>query len=1408
MKKITLVLLALLLAVSCIGLAACNNNNAQKILDAYLLDQDEQLVDKDFVLPAKIQDQAVTWTSDNDAVQIEKRTDDYLAKVNLGDEVTAVKLTVTLGNASKTFTVRVAALDVYYLADQYVFTKENATVYEDFTLDRTFTFAGKTANISWTVDDSYSDYLTISEDGNTCVVFPTSLNPQVRIKATFTYGDETTTVSYKLTVGLQRSALEEINYWYYNTDVSVEIKGYVVAVADPYSEQYGNVSLYVLDEEFVGGYYAYRVKTDAENGALIEPGAYVTITGTTNTNYNGLIETNAGGNLVVDTTKDKIDVTDYVYAIDQDILGNVPGAIYHQSRLVSLTNWTVKSVATTAPEAGSTDTLFTLEKGGVEVPVVVSKYLKGVYDTAEGDATWEALCALQGTVKVGDVVSVTGLLGNYNGAQIMPFSAEDVKTGGTADPADTVYPGQTAAKAIEEVNKTLTDNKVDARITKATEFTLPTTSNGVEIAYELCRDSKSVVIEEGKFTVTPGKHELSTVKVTYTVKDGETVVYTTAQFFDIESLVPTAETIMDELVTPPTELEKDYTLDENAVWTVKSGTGIEIVEGVAVLTRTDADQQVVLTATVTYGGQTLTRDFYVTVLADPLLQYYIVELNVDSLGLPSGSYSDGTQTVQGVEFEYTEIGNYGDGIQLRVKDGKASAIKNNTAFHAGIAQIVIRLSKTKSVYDNQNAFSFKFGTSADALGGEILFSTVKDQYEYTITPDQATYTYFSMTKVIQQYSFYFESIKICFTEEYTMADADKAAAEEAALKLETTSYTEDGTAVLPLTGATYSDVTITWASDNTAIAIDGANLAVTMPAESARVVVTATIKCGETTLTKEFAVFLVVDILDAAKLLQQGEKLENVTLTGVVKSIDEAYSEKYGNVTLTIEVEGMAIQCYRMKGDAAATAKVGDELVVTGSLENYKDAVQFSSGATGVFSERNAAFEGIVVPSEVTEDFELDSKATWTVKEGTAIVIEGGWARVTRTAEDQTVVLTATVTFDGEPLTRDYTVKVLSQEADKVFIPVPVTEATLGSYKLAMNHTNLGKTLYFTGAMDGYYFATSEKTTDAVDITVAAGSAAETYTLSFVDGSGATQYLYIVASGSYINVKYGTDAADWKWNATAQTYTFTVDGVDYFLGTSATATFETLSACKVEDLSSSCVAKLSTMREATDADFVAMAKEELKLAETYAMDFTLPTSKYATVVWAVTEGTAITVDGVNATVTRGEEDQTVKLTATITSGEAVDTKEFTIKVPKASDGSVPTLATSIKVGDRIVIAYAAGKTELVGFSTTKTIYGLKADYTDNPAATFVLEVVAGSEAGSFAFKTSDGAYLCWTSGNSLKTSSTPVDANSSWTVTFEGGTTAIRNVADSSRILQYNTGSPRFACYTGSQKNADIFIVA
>lgn len=1050
-RKIILILLALVFVFSCVALVACNKGE-KEALDTYLLEQDNQLVDADFTLPVKIREYDVTWTSSDSAITLEKRDSDYLAKVTLGDAVKEVTLTVSIGKLSKSFTVRVAEFDVYFIADHYNFVKDKTTVTEDFALDRSFTYQGKTATIDWSVSDAYADYIAISEDGNTCLVYPTSLLPSVRIKATFTYNNESTTYQYTMTVGLNRSHLEEINYWYYNTGVSIDIKGYVVEIATPYDEGYGNVSLYVVDEEFLAGYYVYRVKTDSANAALIEVGAHVTITGTTNTNYNGLIETNAGGNLVVDTDVPKIDVREHVYALDQDVLGNVPAAIYHQSRLVSLTNWTVKSVKS-APEAGSTATLFTLTKGGVDVSVAVSKYLEGAYKPTADDATWSALAALTGTVKEGDVVSVTGILGNYKGAQIMPLKASDVVVGGTADPDGTVYPGQTAAKAIAAVNAALKEAGADKRITKTTEFTLPTESNGVAIAYEICGSPRALTLDGSKFTVTPDKHEIATVKVTYTLKDGETVVYSTVQFFDVESLVPTASTIMDELVAPPAKAEKDFELDANATWEVVEGTGITIENGVAKLTRTAEDQKVTLKATVSYNNETKTKNFVVTVAADPYLAYYRITLDVDTMQLVAQSYQDGTVTIDRVAFEYTELGNYGDGIQMRSKPTTAttpdeltdnSTIKNTNAFHAGIKMIVVTWSDTKSVSNNTNALSFKFGTSADALGHEVMLSTVQGQTVYEIVPDAETYTYFSLEKTLYQYSMYFKSIQICFTEpnDITYTDEEKVDAELAALKVDKLTYTEDGTATLPVAGTTHTDVTISWASNNAAVVVDGANLAVTMPASNAKVTLTATVKAGTVEKTKTFTLNLVVDVVDAAYALESGESLNGFTLTGVIGKIDDAYSEQFGNITVTIVIDNRVnqpIQCFRLKGEGCDTLAVGDKITVTGNIVNYNGTIEFNSGCT-LDSKTTATAEEIAIAKfafvelakEVTENFTLPEGITWTVKEGTAITIDGVNATVVRGDADATVVITGTL--NGH--TRDFTVVVKATDGGSVEPPV------------------------------------------------------------------------------------------------------------------------------------------------------------------------------------------------------------------------------------------------------------------------------------------------------------------------------------------------------------------------------------
>ena len=135
-----------------------------------------------------------------------------------------------------------------------------------------------------------------------------------------------------------------------------------------------------------------------------------------------------------------------------------------------------------------------------------------------------------------------------------------------------------------------------------------------------------------------------------------------------------------------------------------------------------------------------------------------------------------------------------------------------------------------------------------------------------------------------------------------------------------------------------------------------------------------------------------------------------------------------------------------------------------------------------------------------------------------------------------------------------------------------------------------------------------------------------------------------------------------------------------------------------------------------------------------------------------------------------------------------------------------TLATSLSVGDEVVLVDTDVAKELSGISTTSTPYGTVADVENStPTGKLPLTVVAGSASGTFAFKTSENKYLSWSSGNSL-TTETSVTNNSSWNVSFSSSDVAtITNVNTSTRKLQYNSSNPRFACYTSSQKAVKLF---
>jgi len=133
-----------------------------------------------------------------------------------------------------------------------------------------------------------------------------------------------------------------------------------------------------------------------------------------------------------------------------------------------------------------------------------------------------------------------------------------------------------------------------------------------------------------------------------------------------------------------------------------------------------------------------------------------------------------------------------------------------------------------------------------------------------------------------------------------------------------------------------------------------------------------------------------------------------------------------------------------------------------------------------------------------------------------------------------------------------------------------------------------------------------------------------------------------------------------------------------------------------------------------------------------------------------------------------------------------------------------TSANDLQDGDVVYIVYenATNNTykELNGVNTDNI--GVAEDYIGTPVGLYPLTLV--SRDNGWAFKNGSD-YLSYSGYSNLLYTSTTLNDNSTWTVTFNNGIPTITNVAVASREIQYNKQQPRFACYTGTQQSISLY---
>ena len=622
----------------------------------------------------------------------------------------------------------------------------------------------------------------------------------------------------------------------------------------------------------------------------------------------------------------------------------------------------------------------------------------------------------------------------------------------------------------------------------------------------------------------------------------------------------------------------------------------------AAVTMALEETKVTLTATVTYKTVTTTRTFEVNVLADEYKGYSTIaavkaqedkEKDVSmvkfsgTVAFSTGSgfgVTDGNDTIYcygsghgrtvGEKVEVRGIWTfYNNMVQLKESNVKvlgADANFNiaNIAEEKTIAEIFAIKAESVDPVNSTRIFKTKFAAKPNETGAYNTYKLV-DPLDSSKIVDVSKYndaTTLEEVGALAATGKFYEGIVIIYCSrsagaaglwdvlyvpgtakevEVTLTDAQKVSGIISDLKASFEGKTVDADLELPTADKNYG-ATIAWASSaEEVISSTGKYVA---PANKTEVKLTATI-----TLNSE---------------------VQTVELTVTAKAA--------GKTTVTMVATPEVGVAYKLGIDQAS---LGQKLFATGVMAGYYGAttedhtdgidvyLEAAEGGYYVYSTINGVKTYITAVISGTH-----INFTYSTAPNVAWVLNAEFSTITCTVDGKEVFIGTRGTyntFGGYAIDQIASAFPAHFYKEEIALPYATSPEVGVAYKLGIDQIGLGQVLYATGAMAGYYGATTQNQAEAIDVYLenAEGGYYVTTTIE-----GAKKYICAVVSGNYINFKY-EDApnAAWVFNTEFNTITCTVDGKEAFIGTRGT--YNTFGGYSVDELANDYPARFFFVEE-------------------------------------------------------------------------------------------------------------------------------------------------------------------------------------------------------------------------------------